>query len=306
MDSPTLRVIFDTNAYISLSSTSLEEVTGWERKAGVLTFASVWPCLELVAGCGSASPSKRRRAHSAVRKLATHVSRETAAGYELRLHEAGEFTLLRELFDATPQEPLLEIHFVCRLVAAAALESLESFCNHYRTDLHAVSERVGREEQRFATRMAVGLTGYGGGRIRSAAMTPVELALNAAGLVQALAEQYDIELTPDTATRAVNVLVQNFPVALAFSWGLLMDYSPSSGIPGGRISHWDLKVAFHASGGRALDAPALLVTDDERLLAAARNANDPMRVMRVSDYRALVSQPGEVQRRSDVLRRWER
>ena len=118
-----------------------------------------------------------------------------------------------------------------------------------------------------------------------------------------LAEQYEVDLNSTNSNRAVNLVLQNFPVALAFVYALIADSSVSTPVPGGANSAWDLKVAFHASRGASLSGiPVLVVSDDKRLLRAAREAGEPMRVARMNEYQSLLTTAGGIEERAGALR----
>jgi hypothetical protein len=298
-----LVTVFDTNVYIGTSRDALHDIVDRESTAGVLGLASAWACLELLACCSSPDLGRRQRGHTALIKLATHVSHVDSNGPRFRLHEAGEFSLLRGLFGRNPNEPLLELGFVGNLAVEAVSMTLDEFRAAYATDLAAVAERVRLEEERFTTMLTAGIARLIDGA-QQAEVTPLRLALIAAGLVQVLAEQNQVDLNRENSRRAVNLVVQNFPVALAFVHALLADASTAGGAPGRGNSAWDLKLAFHAAGGASLSGvPVVLVSDDGRLLRAAREANDPLRVMPISEYRSLLEDPDRVVQRSAALRR---
>ena len=64
-----------------------------------------------------------------------------------------------------------------------------------------------------------------------------------------------------------------------------------------RNSAWDLKIAFHAAAGAAVQGvPVLLVSNDPRLRRAAGSAGLPHRVVSLEEYRHLLRQDGVADR----------
>lgn len=300
--SPILVAVFDTNAYVGLGRGALETIAVRESTAGVLALASVWPCLELLARCTSERPSIGRRAHAALRKVAIHAGYGPPEDRRLRLHEAGEFSLARRLFGLELQDRLLDIGYVGNLALAAAEMPLSEFLEAHSKDLLEVSERVEREERHFVAMTAAGMASHGRDGARQGSPSSIHLALIAAGLVQVLAEQHSIDLERIDVNRAVNLVVQNFAVALAFVYALIGDSPGSGGVPGRGNSHWDLKVAFHACRGASIGgAPVVLVSDDGRLVRAARDASETLRVVRTDEYQSLLDDPNALTERAAAL-----
>jgi hypothetical protein len=217
------------------------------------------------------------------------------------MHEAGEFTLARGLFGLRVDEALLQVGIVGDLVAAAASLTIDEFRRGYSHDADFIAEQVRLEENRFAHTVATALERYGKLPLNPSPPTSLDLALTAAGLVQALAEQHEVKLEDQDSSLAVRKVVDSYAVALAFMFRLLSDASPRSGVPGQGNSTWDLKVAFHAGRPLLSGLPTLLVSDDGRLLRAAREAKHPLRVIRVAEYEALLVDPAAVKERADAL-----
>ncbi len=274
-----------------------------EAQAGVLALASVWPSLELLARCGGADTARAQRAHSALRRIVAHAGYAGPDGFRVRVHEAGEFTLAKGLFGHSLEEPLLQAGFVSDLIVAAATHEPQAFCETHSADLRTIAARVREEEERLERQAATGRRLHPEASLPLGTPSGIDLAIVAAGLVQALAEEYGIPLDAANSNRAVNLVVQNFPVAMAFMFGLISDSSPKGDLPGGGNSAWDLKIAFHASrGGSIAGIPAILVSDDKRLLRAAREGGDERRVMPLQTYHDILSKPDEVAQLAEELR----
>jgi len=300
---PRLVTVFDTNAYLGLNREAVDSVVTKERTAGVVGLASVWPCLELLSRCSSLDPGRLQRGWAALQKVMVHTGYSTPGGLRLRVHEAGEFTLARGLFGRTPDDSLLEIGFVGDLMAAAGTKPLGVFQSEHAGELRAISERVRLEEQHFLAMASKGREVGGATRIKQASPTQLDLALIAASMVQALAEKLGVELTPQNSERAVNLALGNFKVALSFMHGLISDQPTTEGVPGGGNSAWDLKIAFHAScGASVLGVPVQVVSDDRRLLRAAREAREGDRIVPLNDYLSLLDTPGGIKERAETLR----
>jgi hypothetical protein len=220
------------------------------------------------------------------------------------VQEAGEVMLCRGLFLYTPQDPLLEIGFIADLVASVVSRPFDKFLELNRVQLHEIRKRVYLEEEGFKF-LPEGLrkpikTGAPGSEERH-----VALALAAAGLVGMLADKYGLDLAKLDSGRAVRRLVANFPVALTFMLDLVCDATVTGQMPGGGNSAWDLKLAFHASLGASFNGvPAIVVSDDSRLLRAAYAAGDPARVLTTEAYRAVLATPDEFERLIAGLGSW--
>jgi hypothetical protein len=301
---PHLIVVFDTNAYISIGRAELDDIIASETSAGVMALVSVWSCLELLSRIASPNARKGDRALAALKKISAHAGYTSSDGPRIRVHEAGEFTLVRGLFGQEPDEPLLEIGFVADLVVAASHMPPDEFRAEHASELARIAERVAAEERRIGGFPAASSAISAGSRRAPPGPTPLSLGIIAAGLVQVLAEQYGVELDPVNSQRAVTLLTQNFPVALAFVYHLIADVSQESGVPGGVNSAWDLKIAFHAARGAAIQGlPVVLVTDDGRLHRAAFETGDELRVVKLSNYRSLISDTAAIAERAEQLGR---
>jgi hypothetical protein len=254
-DTPTvpLVTVFDANVYLGVSPSRLSEISEREASAGVLALASVWTCLEPLAKCMSEDQGEAGRRFAALQKIVRHAGNIDGHGPRLRLHEAGEYSLARGLFGHSPNDPMLELGFVGNLtVAVAAVRSVVEAIEEHRDALQRVSDRVRTEEEGFIGMTAMAAERTGQASFRDSQPTRRELAIVAAGLVQALAEKYDIPLTPANSSPAV-------------------------------------ELAFHAARGATLSGvPVLLVSGDLRLRRAAHDAGEPGRVATLSEYEGLV------------------
>lgn len=296
-----LTAVFDSNVYLGLSRARLARIVDCERDCRVLSLASLWPCAELLARCAARDAAGRGKAKAALNKVLVHTGYESAGGTRIRMHEAGEFTLARGLFGLDLDEALQQLGIVGDLVVEASPLTIDEFRRVYSDDLDYIAEQVRLEEQRFAYTVRTALERFGKLPLNPSTPTPLDLTFVAAGLIQALAEQYGMKLEEQDSSLAVKKVVDSYAVALAFMFRLLADATPQSGPPGRGNSTWDLNVAFHAGRPLLSGVPTLLVSDDRRLLGAAREANHPLRVVRVVEYEALLSDPVAVKRRAEAL-----
>jgi hypothetical protein len=197
---------------------------------------------------------------------------------------------------------MLEAALVGNLAVAAASMPLDVFRREHADELQAVANRVRDEEERLTRMTALGLAHHPDYRRSRTIPTSLDLQLIAAGLVHTLAQQYGVSLNPENSRRCVELVVQNFGVAMAFVYGLVNDASATSGLPGGGNSAWDLKVAFHASKGATVSGtPVLVVSDDARLHRAASEAVEEARLVSMSEYWGLLSSPGLLADRVSAL-----
>jgi len=269
-----------------------------------MALASVWPCLELLARCVDPDPATSRRGHATMRKVVTHTGYVSGSELRLGLHEAGEYSLVRGLFGIELEDPLLEMGLVGSLAVAAAEAPLEQFRMRYSEVLAEIAERVRLEEEQFTAMTTAGLAAFGRYSEWRTVPTRVDLSLLAAGLVQVLAERHGVDLEEANAGALVEAVVRHFAVALGFLYGFMRDSGQSRGVVGRGNSAWDLKVAFHAAlGGSVNGAPVVLVSDDGRLVRAGHEGGEPLRVMRITEYKAMLQTDGAIGRRAAALRR---
>lgn len=294
---PHFVVVFDTNAYLGLSPSGLDRTIAFELRAGAVAMASVWPCLELLSKCAGPDSGLARRARSTLAKVWKHTGYATPGGARIRMQEAGELTLVRGLFGKTPDEPLLEVGFVGNLVVKAFELEPQAFLEEHHSELMDARVRVELEERAFvAPPQAQPVS-------RATIEGPTAIPILAAGLLQTLAEKYEVDLEGMDVSELVKHLVRSFPVALYFMRDVLADLGNSAVMPGGVNSVWDQKIAFHAGpGASVLGLPTLLVTDDRRLLRAAAGANERTRVLTLPEYQELLESPKVVANRLFNLR----
>ena len=179
------------------------------------------------------------------------------------------------------------------MIVAAATHECQAFCETHSADLRTIAARVREEEERLERQAATGRRLHPEASLPLGTPSGIDLAIVAAGLVQALAEEYGIPLDAANSNRAVN-LVEN---SSCYGLHVRLDFRLFSkgDLPGGGNSAWDLKIAFHASrGGSIAGIPAILVSDDKRLLRAAREGGDERRVMPLQTYHDILSKPDEV------------
>lgn len=304
---PQLHTVFDTNIYRGLSLTALETLLPLEAAAGIEPLASLWPCLELLAHCGTPHDPAYGPARGALSKLSRHAGYQGVDGLRIRMHEDGESSLVRGLFGQTLDDRLLEHGFAAGLIREALTKEPAAFLADNQQELAAVAARVEAEEHGFAQSFQAiatvppALRAPVRGTIRSAD----GLRLIAKTRIATLATQVQVPVAEPRLGEFVDRVLEAYPVPMHFLQDLFADALTSNidfGKARNRNSVWDLKIAFHAAAGAAVQGvPVLLVPDDPRLLRAAESAGVPYRVASLEAYTRLLHDDG-IAARVNVLR----
>jgi hypothetical protein len=298
-----LLAVFDNNIYRRLGDGALSQIKSLEGASGIRPVASNWPCLELLARCLDPSEVERSRAIAALGRLWLHAGYDAPDRRRLRMHEAGEFILLRGLFGLTVEDHIVEHDFVAHLVVRATELGLPGLVGAHAEELAAVKARVDEEERTFfGTPLDWARGTATPAELLRLVRTSSTILVVAEGLIKMLAAKYSVSLVQFDVNGSADRLARHFPVAMHFMRDLLVDSFGTESAPGGPNSTWDLKLAFHAGKGASFDGtPVVLVTDDRRLLRAADSALERRRVMPFAEYRELIQQPQLVAERAAGL-----
>jgi hypothetical protein len=305
-----LHTVFDTNVYIGLGIEALGEICAREQNCGVQAFASIWPCLEILAHCADRSDPQYQRSRNTLPKVWRHAGYEGRDGPRVRMHEAGDNTLAMGLFGRRMHERLLEHGFVAGLIRDAISKDSETFVERNADALSAIALRVASEETRFVRSLGdlvELIDAHGRADLQDAIQSDDGLRLVAQTKITSLASALGIFVDEDHLQVAVQRVINAFPIAIHFLRDLIVDVINSNmnfEESRNRNSTWDLKLAFHASAGGAVGGvPILLVTADSRTQRAAASAGQQFRVASLSEYQKLLSDAGALSDRVTLLRR---
>jgi hypothetical protein len=305
-----LHTVFDTNVYIALGIEALGEICAREQNCEIQAFASIWPCLELLAHCADRSDPQYHRSLNTLQKVWRHAGYEGRDGPRVRMHEAGDNTLALGLFGRRVQERLLEHGFVAGLIREAISNDSAAFVEHNADALMAIAIRVASEETHFVRSLSdlVELVNTDGrAAFQDAIQSDDGLRLVAQTKITSLASTLGLSMDEDYLRAAVQRVIDAFPIPIYFLRDLLVDVINSNmnfEDSRNRNSTWDLKLAFHASAGGAVGGvPILLVTADSRTQRAAASAGQQLRVANLPEYQKLISDADALSDRAALLRR---
>jgi hypothetical protein len=301
-----------------MSVADLATIAASERSVGVTALSSYWPCLELLAKAGSAELGDREAAIAALRRLVVHCANDANGECRMRIAADEEVLLARGLFGEALSHRLHHHAAMSELASDLAHGGVPAVDTPAFADLLKIGAHVAESEAEFARNMdAAGgvvsqaMTAQGLDR-RSALKQILDviaatdtLCFLARTRVLATAKSLGIVLLDSEVEAYGQRVLEAFPVAIAVM-RLLLAKAVEGGVNWRRSdranSLWDLKLAVHASRGATIDGnPVLLVTDDDLLHAAARDARHEVFVVSKPDYLSMLSKGEVPQRRAAML-----
>lgn len=280
-------VVFDNNAYKSVSAPRLQRIIEAERERGIGPLANVIVLQEMLARARDKTAERRRQNRAAVYKLGLHcrVTRDGRTDIQFISHiESQVYRLLAGQSHPNDRAMFNELGDMVRVVTEAG------GADHPLTELSAIlesiEETVARAESDYVSRLESEAASTG---------QPNQIKRNLDYAARIAARTQSLYGTRFSAQQIVGQILS---VAQFTSIGFALHDSVVSEVRarGGHKKHantvWDEEIVSSTSiytnvGGSSV----LLVTQEPRLIAAAELAGARERVFRVAEYEGMLGLP---------------
>ena len=311
---PYLYVIFDTNAYISLSRPSLDHLLARSQQHSVVGLASFWVAQELLAHVATQDDQRRfRRAWAAVRKLVAHCSHYDGHRNVVRFVGDSENTTSRVLFGRGVPDEYDNSEAYGALLGIIATADSPAVWRGSQAALDDIRTTVLTAERAFADHMwqsiivalapdaetwqALSKNPEMREALRTRFGSPASLRLAATALVDGMAAR--LGLTLDAARReatiqhALNVIPTPIHFLRAVAYKVAIDGYDLS-LDRNANSLWDLQFAYSTSTQADINgSPLWAISADELLLKTARETNSSV-FRDLANFVALLEQPTQL------------
>jgi hypothetical protein len=288
---PRLNVVFDTNVYRKLSKSQFAHLLALERRQSVIAFASFSVASEMLSHLVSESDPNYRPSLAGLRRLTEHCTRYDGSRSIIHFvadHDEHVAMLLLGM-DIPGAENRAE--FAGQLIGTIAETDSPKALRNHQPYLQQVSRYAISAEQQFAdnifrtvvARLVPGATSWGAlaaeKKLRAQFIKGLEsddaVRLMAAAMVARIERQLEVTLEQESREDAIDRTIRLFPIPIRFFNSILRRVAMDGydlGNPRNRNSLWDYQIAFSTGPEATMEGiPLWLVTDDQRILEAARD-----------------------------------
>lgn len=305
---PRLWVVFDNNAYQSLSDSRFRALYQCESGRGVRGLASYWVAIELLSHLADPADKDFRPAWAAVRRLWRHCCDD---GRNVRWLADSEnhacHTLFGEAIPGRQEEAAAYGHLLGTIAHAREPSDWEPL----QAGLEYLANHVRKIEQQFRDDMwqyvVLSVNPRAGGWRPLDTASPLRKRLmmvfqgdegrnlSARMIVLKAAAELGRQLTAAETQEKTLLVRQAFPIAVEFYNSVLtaiVEHGFDLDDDTKRNAIWDLQIAYSASPAARLNGcPVWLVSSDRMLRRAAKSAGNPEITRSLSDYEGLVKGP---------------
>jgi len=300
-----LWVVFDNNAYRSLSESRFTALQACETRRGIKGLASYWVAIELLSHMADPADADFGSAWAAIRRLWRHCSE----GRNIRWLADSENHVCHTLFGAHIPNRQSEAASYGLLIGTIANAQDQTEWHHLQAALDHLASHVIGIEQQFRDDMwqyvVLSVNPQAGSWRPLDATSPLRKQLlevfqsdrgrnlSARMIVLKAAAQLGKSLSDSELAEKTDLVRAAFPIAVEFYNAVLtriveVGFDLDQGSK--RNSIWDLQIAFSASpAARLQGCPVWLVTDDRLLRTAATKAGAASVIRSLVEYEALVT-----------------
>lgn len=272
-------VVFDNNAYKALGGARLDRIIGAERVKGVTPLANVVVTQELLARVRDADPEQRARNRAAIKKLGRHCKREAHDQVRVRFltHTDGHIHLLVSGEQHTDDAALFDR--LGQMIGVVTEAPEGDPLDEIWVDLDEIERTVRHVEAIYVGRLEASSR-------ETAEPNEMKRALNYAATIAGRAQAlYRRRFADEAVVQSILPVAKATEIAFALHDAVVAEIRTNGGHAKHANTVWDEEVVSSTSihttiRGRSL----LLVTEENRLLDAARVAKAQDRVCKLATY----------------------